>query len=215
VILTGYAIENAVEKGDIVIDPYSPRRLNYESIGDDGQINPASYDLRLGDEVVVYDRWVRSEIEKGREKPDGLYIQARQGNTAILDVKEEPKVTKFKISNAGWVLWPGIGYLMCTKECVSTTRYNPIIDGKSSTGRLFVKIHETAGYGDPFFDGQYTLEVTAMHPIRLYADMLIAQIRFHRLEGAIMPYRGNYRGEAARGPVASRAYKQFLPKEEK
>jgi len=40
--------------------------------------------------------------------------------------------------------------------------------------------------------------------------MRIAQMRFHTIDGVVeKPYDGNYTGEAATGPVASRAWRQF------
>jgi dCTP deaminase len=197
-ILTGIAIDEAVGRGEIVIDPY-----------DQSQLNPASYDLRLGDEVAVYDQWV----DTSARYPSVTGAHLRAGVSGLMDVMDEPAVTKFKIGPGGWVLVPGIGYLMHTKERVLTSKYVPVLDGKSSTGRLFISIHETAGFGDVFFDGQYTLEVTCKHPVLVRAGMLFAQIRFHRMEGPITPYKGNYTGDAARGPVASRAWKQFKEKE--
>lgn len=211
-ILTGIAIDEAVGRGEIVIDPYDQGQLRHGDVDERGQIQPGSYDVRLGDEVAVYDRWVDVAHERQRTTPDGFYLHSRGGSAAVLDVKEGPAITKFKIGAGGWVLWPDIGYLMHTKERISTSMYNPIIDGKSSTGRLFISVHQTAGYGDPAFDGQYTLEVTCKHPVRVYADMLFAQVRFHRMQGRVLPYKGNYTGEAARGPVASRAWKQFKEK---
>ena len=105
---------------------------------------------------------------------------------------------------------------MHTVERIHTKKYVPVLDGKSSIGRLFMKIHETAGYGDPGFNGQYTLEVTVVHPLRVYAGMRVAQMRFHSICGEVeKPYNGNYVGDAARGPVASRAYKQFQKKKKK
>jgi dCTP deaminase len=110
----------------------------------------------------------------------------------------------------GWVLQPGIGYLMHTEECIYTKKYVPVLDGKSSIGRLFVQIHITAGFGDPNYFGQYTLEVVAHHPIRIFPGMRIAQIRFHTIAGHVKNmYEGNYKGASARGAVASRAWKQF------
>jgi dCTP deaminase len=73
-----------------------------------------------------------------------------------------------------------------------------------------MKVHETAGYGDPGFSGNYTLEVTVQHPLHVYAGMRVAQIRFHTIVGNVeKPYAGNYVKETATGPVASRAWKQF------
>ena len=180
-ILTDQAIQLAVDAGDIVVDPFDP-----------GLLNPTSYDVRLGEMVSVYD--------------------VGRSTLGIHDVKDAPdKMRHAVIGPAGFVIHPGKGYLMHTLERVATRRYVPVLDGKSSIGRLFISIHQTAGYGDPGFDGQYTLEVTTHHfPVRLYAGMRIAQIRFHTMVGELArPYAGNYVGEGAKGPVPSRAWRQF------
>lgn len=174
-ILSGSAIAEAVRLGAIEIDPYDAR-----------QLNPASYDLTLGDRALTY--------EFGH----------------VHDVQKEPSTTAHRFDPVhGFVLRPGVGYLMHTRERIRTDRYVPVLDGKSSIGRLFVKVHETAGFGDPGFDGQYTLEVTTLYTMRLFAGMRIAQMRFHVVEGEMAKYQGNYVGDAARGPVASRAWRQF------
>jgi dCTP deaminase len=175
VILSDSAILAAVKCGDIEIDPFDPARLN-----------PVSYDLALGNEVLSYET---------------MYG---------LDAKKEPRVQRSTILDHGFICYPGHGYLMHTVERVHTKKYVPVLDGKSSIGRLFMKIHETAGYGDPGFDGQYTLEVTVVHPLRVYPGMRIAQMRFHTILGEVQKlYAGNYTGEAAKGPVPSRAWRQF------
>jgi dCTP deaminase len=175
-ILTGKAIREAWKSGDIEIDPFC-----------DDQINPASYDLRLGDEVATY-----------------------EFNGLVHDVRDPPaRVEKRTIQSSGVIVRPGVGYLMHTRERVKTDKYAPEIGGKSSIGRLFISVHQTAGIGDSGFDGQYTLEVTSLYPIRLYAGMRIAQIRFHEMVGEPLLYAGNYVGAAAKGPVPSRAHRQF------
>lgn len=203
-ILSDSAILGAVDSGDIEIDPFDPK-----------QLNPASYDLRLGSEVAVYDRWVHSKNEK--ENPArGWYLSPTSSPVFpatpedVHDVRLEPKVTRFEIGDGGWILKPGIGYLLATTESVHTKKYVGCIDGKSSLGRLFITAHCTAGYIDPNFRGNVTLEVTVTHSVRVYAGMRIAQIRFHTLHGDVGKlYDGNYKGETSRGPVASRAWKQF------
>lgn len=214
-ILTDLAIREAIDKGEIEIDPFDAK-----------QLNPASYDLRLGEGVAVYDPWTGGDGD-GREglqiyprnnvhgdyydyRGDDVACVKRRYFTTILDSKKEPVVRQYKIGARGFVLRPEIGYLMHTAERIATKRFVPVLDGKSSLARLFVSVHETAGYGDAGFDGQYTLEVTVKHPIRLYAGMRIAQIRFHTMHGEVGKlYSGNYTGETSRGAVASRAYKQF------
>ena len=153
---------------------------------DPTHLNPVSYDLTLGDTYLTY--------------------------LGTLDARQEPRTEKRTFdSEYGLTLHPGVGYLMHTVERIWTEKYVPILDGKSSIARLFMKVHETAGYGDPGFDGQYTLEVTVGdRSLRIYAGMRIAQIRFHTIVGQVeKPYAGNYTGEAAKGPVASKAWRQF------
>lgn len=193
-ILSDEEIERAMSRGEILINPYEKK-----------QLNPVSYDLTLGDEVAVYKDWVHT-ITPDRE--DGRFFLPM---AKVSDAKEPLAVEKFKIDpEKGWVLNPGIGYLMNTRERIHTKKFVPIVDGKSSVGRLFILVHFTAGFGDPGFDGQYTLEVSSLHPIRVYPGMRIGQIRFHTIEGEVQnPYNGNYTGERAVGPVPSRAWNQF------
>lgn len=179
-ILNDLSIIRARGAGDIEIDPW-----------DQTQLNPASYDLTLGEHVTVYDFPVIHDV---RERPSRL-------RRAVIDPE-------------GFVIHPGKGYLMHTRERIATTRYVPVLDGKSSIGRLFISVHQTAGYGDPGFNGQFTLEVTTLYSIRLYAGMRIAQLRFHELSSPVAkPYKGNYVDGDARGPVASKAWKQFGPRD--
>lgn len=207
-ILSGLAIQKAVASGEIHIDPWDPTHISF---GD--RLNPASYDLTLGPEVAVYEDWVWRYpcepvlIEDGRNF-------ARKDN--IIDMKREPKVERFKMSESmGWILKPGIGYLMNTVERIKTDHFVPIIDGKSSIGRLFATCHISAGFGDPGFDGQYTLEVVVTHPLRIYPGMRFCQIRFHTLVGEVETYqkKGNYRGALAEGPIPSQTWKMFQKKE--
>jgi dCTP deaminase len=187
-ILSGKAILAAVDEGKIKIEPFDPKYMN-----------PASFDLTLGDEVRVYSiaptSWFQNVITFFRP--------------GVLDSKVDNPTRSFKIGPEGFLLKPGVGYLMHTKERVGTNDFVPALDGKSSIGRLFVKIHETAGLGDCGFFGNYTLEVTCVHPVRLYAGMRIAQIRFHTIVGEVVQYEGRYKGSQAEGAVASRSWEQF------
>jgi dCTP deaminase len=174
-ILSGPEIEYRVGRGQIDIDPYDP-----------DLVNPSSYDLTLGDHVKVYNRG--------------------SGEAGIVDT-HQPVTDCWKevtIGSEGLVLQPGVGYLMHTVECITTNKFVAVIDGKSTLGRLFVSVHQTAGYVDPGFDGQYTLEVLAhMFPVRVYAGMPIAQVRFHTIHGNVRLYKGRYVGHAASGAVAA------------
>lgn len=201
--------------GPEIIKQVSLKRINIDPFHVE-RVNPASVDVTLGSEVAVYTDFVWLDVEpehmtrQGRPY-DGTHM--RPQSERIFDTKKPAEIRKFKIdSGAGWVIYPGIGYLMHTAERIETDFYVPVLDGKSSIGRVFVKVHETAGYGDPGFDGQYTLEVTTtMFPVRLYAGMKIGQIRFHSLDGEPLSYQqtGRYKGEAALGAVGSKIHESF------
>lgn len=196
-ILSGPEILRQIDLGNIRIDPFDPKRAN-----------PASFDLTLGDSVAVYKGVVKYFVPSNHPNADNGRALAPL-ELGILDMARAQDVLRYKMTAKGWLLKPGIGYLMHTAETVYTQNYVPVLDGKSSIGRMFTKVHETAGYGDPNFNGQYTLEVTVVHPVIVYPGMRIAQIRFHAMEGATALYDGNYKGDNAKGPVPSRVWKQL------
>ena len=66
----------------------------------------------------------------------------------ILDVKKKNKYAPFIIPENGLILQPNILYLASTVEYTETLRHVPIIQGKSSLGRLGLFVHVTAGFGD-------------------------------------------------------------------
>lgn len=200
-ILTGEEIKKQVELSNIEIDPYN-----------EDNVQPASVDLTLGSEVRVYSSQIVTQFEE-RDQDDGKQPGASLHHDLFHPIDpRQPQTTKsFQMDERGWLLRPGILYLMHTAERLHTKRYVSVLDGKSSIGRLGVVVHLTAGYGDPGFNGQYTLEVSCVHPVILYPGMKIAQMRFHTLEGLITDYRwkGHYTGKAAEGAIPSVSHIQF------
>lgn len=179
-ILFDTEIEAAVGEGSVVIDPY-----------DAAQLGPNSYDVRLGPELICY------------RAPDGYNWIPSWAPIDMRDPSATP-IDRFHIQPAGHVLVPGRLYLGHTIETVGTTRiYVPHIEGRSSIGRLGMAVHVTAGFGDVGFVSQWTLEITVIHPLRVYAGERVAQAYF--LEGRGQP-RQLYDREYADqdGPVPSR-----------
>jgi dCTP deaminase len=147
-----------------------------------------SYDVHLGGELKCY-------VDK------------------ILDAKKENPTYSIEIPNEGIVLMPGELYLCYTVESVGSKKYVPIIEGKSSIGRLGVKVHLTAGFGDVGFIGHWTLEIEVTKPIRIYKGMPIAQIAFHECGEVEVPYnfkaRAKYNSQPPE-PVASKNHENFF-----
>ena len=177
--LSGPEIRRQKELGNIVITPW-----------DDARLNPNSYNLTLSDRLAVY-RYLND---------------ARPLN--MLDMKREHALSHFTIPPEGFVLNPGRLYLGVTVEYTETHGFIPHIDGRSSTGRLGLFTHVTAGRGDVGFRGPWTLELTVVQPLRIYPDIPILQIYYDTLEGeAGEPYSGGYGGDHR--PQASKLWREL------
>ena len=100
----------------------------------------------------------------------------------VLDMKK-PNLTKpLIIPEEGLLLETGKLYLGRTIEKTETSKFVPMLEGRSSIGRLGLFIHVTAGFGDIGFSGFWTLEIFCVQPIRIYAGVDICQIFYHTIE---------------------------------
>lgn len=150
--------------------------------------------------MILSDSRILEEIEKGTiviEPYDRKYLGTNSYdvhlgkylavyNDNILDAKKHNKVSHFEIPAEGYVLLPGILYLGVTEEYTETHAHVPFLEGKSSTGRLGIDIHATAGKGDVGFCNSWTLEISCVHPVRIYAGMPIGQLIYFPVEGEIL-----------------------------
>lgn len=147
------------------------------------RLGPNSYNLRLAPELLMY-------------------------TEAILDPKARNRTREIEIPAEGYILRPGKLYLAKTMERTTTRNLVPMLVGRSSIGRLGIFVHVTAGFGDIGFDGNWTLELTCVEPVRVYPGMEICQIYYQTIVGQILEeYRGKYQG--SRDIVESRIYKEF------
>ena len=129
------------------------------------QLNPNSYNLKLGNELLVY-------------------------TEPVLDLKEDNKYRLISIPTTGCLLLPGELYLGSTIERTETNNFVPMLEGRSSLGRLGLSIHITAGFGDVGFKGRWTLEMSVVKPIIIYPGIEICQIYYHSIQGKHFSYDG-------------------------
>lgn len=170
-ILSGKEIRDKLGK-EIVIEPFNEE-----------QLNPNSYNLKLHNELMVYEDFT-------------------------LDMKKENKAKSIMIPPEGIILEPNKLYLGRTKEYTETDKFVPMLEGRSSVGRLGLFVHVTAGFGDVGFCGYWTLEIHCIQPIRIYADVEICQIYYHSIEGNYDKYsKGKY--QKNNGIQTSLLYKDF------
>ena len=150
---------------------------------DERRVNPNSYNLSLHGELLVY----RDEV---------------------LDMKTPNATEALHIPPEGLMLTPGRLYLGRTAEYTRTEKYIPMLEGRSSTGRLGLCIHVTAGFGDIGFAGYWTLEIFCIQPVRIYAGVEICQIYYHTIAGEYDLYKsGKYQNN--RGIQPSLMYREF------
>jgi dCTP deaminase len=102
-----------------------------------------------------------------------------------LDAKLHTPIETFEIPEEGFVLQPNTLYLGATLEYTETHAHVPFLEGKSSIGRLGIDIHATAGKGDVGFCNHWTLEISCIQPVRVYAGMPVGQLIYFCIEGNI------------------------------
>jgi dCTP deaminase len=102
-----------------------------------------------------------------------------------IDAKKHNQIQHFEIPEDGFVLMPGELYLASTLEYTESHIHVPFLEGKSSTGRLGIDIHATAGKGDVGFCGFWTLEISTSKPVRIYPGMPIGQLIYYVVEGSV------------------------------
>ena len=167
--------------GHEILREYAAHRILIEPF-EVGHLNPNSYNFRLGGQLSVY-----------RNQP--------------VDPRRPNPVTPIHIPAHGFVLRPHRLYLAHTLEVMGSDHYAPTFAARSSVARLGLFINLSASLGDIGFHGQWTLQLFAAQPLRVYRGMRIGQIMWWRPHGEIVLYSGKYQGSA--GPCASRSFQDY------
>lgn len=185
-LLSDKSIKEAIKAGRIAIRPY------FEDC-----IQPSSIDIHLDNKFLLFNKQKHGIIDV-KKKQDDLMMPVQ-----IKD--DEP-----------FILHPGEFVLGSTLESLKLPGdIAGRIEGKSSLGRLGLLIHSTAGYIDPGWEGNLTLELSNVSPlpITLYHKMKIGQISFTQMSTPVdKPYGSKGLGSHYQGqkiPVSSRFYEEF------
>ena len=134
------------------------------------RLGPNSYDLSLHNELLIY-------------------------KDAILDMKKDNHVERIKIPDDGYLLQPGTLYLARTQEWTASDYYVPMLEGRSSVGRLGLYADITAGFGNLGSSGCWTLELSCVQPLVIYAGVRICQVYFLTTQGEriLQPEKNRYK----------------------
>ena len=185
-VLSDRDIRAALESNAIRIDPY-----------DSHDLQPSSVDLHLDRSFRVFRNNRYAYIDVRSPQPD---------LTELLSVaNDEP----FILHPGEFVLGQTLEWVELPDDIVAR------LEGRSSLGRLGLLIHSTAGYVDPGWKGNLTLELSnvANLPIALYHGMSIGQISFFAMSSAAeRPYGSAELGSKYQGqsePTASAFHRDF------
>lgn len=130
------------------------------------QIWPASLDFRLWNTFKFYKRDNLTVIDPK------VWIDQKHIQTIII-----PDWEAFILHPRQFVLWVTLEKISLPYDLVARC------EGRSSIWRLWVIIHSTAWFIDPWFEGTITLEITNINeiPIALYPWMRIWQFAFETI----------------------------------
>lgn len=175
-----------IKNNTLSIDPFDLKR-----------VQPASVDLLLGTEFKAFKRTY---------KP---YIDVKESVSEYMEDINVAVGEKIIIHPGEFLLGHTIEYIKIPSDLVGR------LEGKSSLGRLGLIVHSTAGFFDPGFEGQPTLEITNIGtlPLAIYPGMKVCQMSFHRLESPATKTYGDtelkskYHGQ--KGATASEMHKNF------
>lgn len=185
-VLSDRDIRAAVQAGRVRIDPW-----------DAACLQPSSVDLHLDREFRVF---------RNNRYP---YIDVRQQQPDLTDLVTTQEDEPFILHPGEFVLGQTLEWVELPDDLVAR------IEGKSSLGRLGLLIHSTAGYVDPGWRGNLTLELSnvANLPIALYCGMKIGQISFYQMSSPVeRPYGSKELGSKYQGqstPTESASYRDF------
>src|SRR5215211_5331561 len=185
-VLADRDIRAELEAGRVRIDPYDPADLQ-----------PSSVDLHLDRSFRVFRNNRYAYIDPRTPQPD---------LTELLTVGDEEP---FILHPGEFVLGQTLEWTELPVDLVAR------LEGKSSLGRLGLLIHSTAGYVDPGWKGNLTLELSnvANLPIALYRGMKIGQISFFKMSSAVeRPYGSRELGSKYQGqssPTESQFFRDF------
>ncbi|MFJ2784405.1 MULTISPECIES: dCTP deaminase domain-containing protein [unclassified Streptomyces] len=172
-ILTGPEITSASKDGRLRISPFTAT-----------QINPNSYNVRLGGTLLTY-------------------------TDQVLDTHRPNPTRRTEIGDDGHVLQPGELHLGHTLERTGSESYAQLLNGDRTTGSLGIWVHVSAPLGHQGHAIRWTLEIRATRPVRVRPGMAFGKLVFLRTHGSPASYQQHgLKYRASEGIETSRLYEE-------
>ena len=185
-------IESALRSGEIRYDVL-PECVEYHQF----RVKGVHIDLQVGPHVW-YTKKVEGLFDLNRDDPRSLYAyhDARTARNVLVSGQW------FSAPPGKILLPPGVGVLLHSIQAVgsSVPHITSTLDGRSTVGRFFFEVHQTAGHGEPGFDGIWTFEGVNNTDTWYTLDVgsYIASILFEEVVGdpIMYPREGRYQSRS-------------------
>ena len=152
--------------------------------------------------MILSDQDIMRALDSGRidvqPSPDAVQIQPASLDVRLGEELYNPAEDAVVTRQDHHTLSPDTRYLGHTKETVSLPDdVAAQLTGRSTIGRLGIIVHKTAGWIDPGFSGQITLELYnhADRAVPLDVGQRIAQLVFFELSSPSSGYDGKYQAQ--------------------
>ncbi|MEV1175622.1 hypothetical protein [Nonomuraea sp. NPDC049784] len=147
------------------------------------RLSPNAYDWRLGDTIRICD--------------------------GSLDAAAPTSFREMTIPRDGFVLTPGELYLGLTAERTGSERYAQLLNGDRTIGALGIWVHVSAPLGHAGHAIQWTLEIRAARPVRVYPGMTFGKLVFLQTFGGPSSYQSTGKYRTTPGIDISRLYEEM------
>lgn len=202
-ILTKPEIIEERKLGNIVIEPFNPDFLG-----------PNSMDVTLHPMLKTYVPLI-AKRDKNFDDNYVVFLDTTIDSTSYLDLAKDDPVFELEIPEEGLIIIPGIMYLGSTNERAGSSHLIPMYEGRSSIARKAIHSHISAGFGDIGFQSNWTLEISVIHPVKIYRNVRIGQVYWHRVDPAYLKilhetgdlYNGKYIDQST--AQSSKSYLDF------
>jgi len=159
-----------------IINGIKNGKISTDAKIEDLNIGPNSVNVTLGKTLKVYTPVKIKKTLSGHYKVVKKF--SLKNLFFFLDMKQKNEVYEIEIPEEGLILSKDIFYLGHTNEKMGSDYYVPMYEGRSSTARLGLVSHLSAGFGDVGFKQQWTLEIAVKEDLKIYPNVEIGQVYF-------------------------------------
>lgn len=205
--------------GNRIIKEIKNNKIKYS--GDLNNIAINSIDITMSKYLVTYVPLKIKDTKFGKiavinkKKMKKMKNYIKEIKNIYISMDEENEIFEIEIPKEGLILSPNILFLGSTNEIAGSSNFVPMYEGRSSLARLGFESHKSAGFGDLGFESNWTLEITVVHPLKIFPNKRVGQVFFLNVNEDDLKeakkfdniYKGKYTKQIK--PQASKSFEDF------